>query len=86
MPIPGTSNTPIFNGQYSQDFLSKIELHGSAAGISDKNLLVDYIYDYSTDEPKSEIRYLPEFDREKSGKLWSDVKAMLIALYGHSHV
>ncbi len=84
MPIPGTANAPSFNGRYPRDFLSKIELHGRAAGIVDKDLLVDYIYDYSTDDTKAQIRYLPEFDREVIGKTWADAKTMLIALYGSS--
>ncbi len=84
MPIPGTSNAPLFNGRYPRDFIAKIELHGAAAGILSKDLLVDYIYDYSTDEVKAEIRFLPEFNKEKSGKVWVDAKAMLVALYGTS--
>ncbi len=84
MPIPGTTNAPSFNGRYPRDFLSKIELHGRAAGITDKDLLVDYIYDYSDDDTKAQIRYLPEFDREVGNKTWADAKNMLIALYGSS--
>ena len=84
MPIPGTANAPSFNGRYPWDFLLKIELHGRAAGIVDKDLLVDYIYDYSTDDTKAQIRYLPEFDQEVTGKTWADAKTMLIALYGSS--
>ena len=82
MPIPGTSNVPLFNGRYSRDFLAKIEFHRAAAGIISKDLLVDYIYDYSTDEVKAKIWFLPEFNKGKLGKVWVEVKAMLVALYG----
>ncbi|KAJ7782932.1 hypothetical protein B0H16DRAFT_1709763 [Mycena metata] len=62
MPIPGTVNTPYFNGKYLSDFLLILVQHGSNAGIQDLDDLVPYIVQYSSDEVKDIIRYTPEFD------------------------
>ncbi|KAJ7118332.1 hypothetical protein C8R44DRAFT_790584 [Mycena epipterygia] len=62
MPIPGTQNAPYFNGKYLSDSLAIVVQHGANAGITDLDLLVPYILQYSSDRVKDYIRYSPEFD------------------------
>ncbi|KAG7087072.1 hypothetical protein E1B28_013054 [Marasmius oreades] len=82
MPIPGTQNAPHFNGKFATDFLNRILLHGKAAGFmdTDRNMLVDYIYHYSSDLIKESICYLPEFDIELPNKTWQAAVEQLTSM------
>ena len=82
MPIPRMANAPYFDGRYINDFLQLIVQHGSTAGTTDLDTLVTYILQYSSDDVKDTIRYMPEFDDDVAGKKWDDAKKMLIVLYG----
>ncbi|KAJ7078163.1 hypothetical protein B0H15DRAFT_789135 [Mycena belliarum] len=84
MPIPRTPNAPYFNGKYLSDFLTVLIQHGANAGITDLDLLVPYILQYSSDEVKDLIRYLPEFDPDESGKTFKKAKESLQLLYGQA--
>ncbi|KAJ7810398.1 hypothetical protein B0H13DRAFT_1621122, partial [Mycena leptocephala] len=84
MPIPRTQNAPLFNGRYVNDFLSLIAQHGANAGITNKDELVPYILQYSSDRVKDMIRYDPAFDPDVAGKTWKDAKAGLTMLFGHA--
>lgn len=84
MPIPRTPNAPYFNGKYITDFLTVLIQHGANAGITDMNLLVLYILQYSSDEVKDLIRYMPEFDPDATGKTYNKAKDALMLLYGQA--
>ncbi|KAJ7244539.1 hypothetical protein C8J57DRAFT_1525011 [Mycena rebaudengoi] len=84
MPIPRTPQAPHFNGKYVTDFLTLITQHGVNAGISNKDELVPYIVQYSSDQVKDLIRYLPQFDPDETGKTWVKAKEELTLLYGHA--
>ncbi|SJL10028.1 uncharacterized protein ARMOST_13410 [Armillaria ostoyae] len=81
MPIPGTANAPRFNGRFTKDYLGLIVQHGTSAGITDKDDLVDYIYRYSSDEVKEVIRYVPELDIDEKSKTWAAAETKLLQLY-----
>ncbi len=81
MPIPGTANAPRFNGRFTKDYLGLIVQHGTSAGITDKDDLVDYIYQYSSDEVKEVIRYIPELDIDEKSKTWATAETKLLQLY-----
>jgi hypothetical protein len=82
MPIPRTANAPYFNGTYVTDFLSLVTQHATNAGITDFDNVVSYIYQYSSDEVKDIIRYMPEFDPDVTNKTWNNAKTALVALFG----
>lgn len=82
MPIPGTSEAPRFDGHYLAYFLEDLELHFARASITDEDRQVNYITRYSTEAIRKRIMYLPELDRNKTGKKWEDAKATLLDLYG----
>ncbi|KAJ6474126.1 hypothetical protein C8R45DRAFT_1160278 [Mycena sanguinolenta] len=84
MPIPGTANAPYFNGKYPSDFLEVLVQHGANAGITDLDNLVPYIVQYSSDEVKDLIRYMPEFDPDETGKTYAAAKTQLLLLFGQS--
>ncbi|KAJ7934114.1 hypothetical protein B0H13DRAFT_1591810 [Mycena leptocephala] len=84
MPSARSSGAPRFDGKEVTAFLTSIVQHGVNAGITDLDNLVPYILQYSNDEVRTLIRYMPEFDPEKIGKTWSRAKAQLLLLYGHS--
>ncbi|KAJ7355170.1 hypothetical protein DFH08DRAFT_1051912 [Mycena albidolilacea] len=81
MPIAGTANAPHFNGKYLTDFLTVLVQHGANAGITDLDRLVPYILQYSSDEVKDLIRYLPEFDPDEPNKTFPAAKTQLRLLY-----
>ncbi|KAF9021315.1 hypothetical protein BDZ89DRAFT_1138066 [Hymenopellis radicata] len=82
MPIPGTVGAPRYNGRFTDDFLDIVSSHGSNAGISNKDALVDYILRYSSDEVKEQLRFLPEFDKDEAGRTWDKAVEVLKELYG----
>ncbi|KAJ3792196.1 hypothetical protein GGU11DRAFT_750380 [Lentinula aff. detonsa] len=82
MPIPRTRDAPHFNGRYIGDFLNRIVQHGTYAGITNTDELVNYIVEYSSDKVKDLILYMAEFDPEVQGKTWKEAKAALYSLYG----
>lgn len=82
MPIPGTQNAPYFNGKYLTDFLAIVVQHGANAGITDLDLLVPYILQYSSDRVKDYIRYSPEFDPDVPNKTFQAAKETLQLLFG----
>ncbi|KAJ6614192.1 hypothetical protein B0H10DRAFT_2221501 [Mycena sp. CBHHK59/15] len=79
MPIPRTPNPPYFNGKYLTDFLTVLVQHGVNAEITDADAdaLVLYILQYSSDEVKDLIRYVPEFDPDEPSKTWRAAKETL---------
>ncbi|RDX41197.1 hypothetical protein OH76DRAFT_1502747 [Lentinus brumalis] len=82
MPIPGMSDAPKFDGHYLSDFLEDLELHFARAGVTDEDRQVNYITRYSTDKIRKQIGSLPELDRSKTNKTWSEAKAVLKEFYG----
>ncbi|KAF8150345.1 hypothetical protein K438DRAFT_439636 [Mycena galopus ATCC 62051] len=84
MPIPGTANAPYFNGKYLTDFLTVLIQHGANTGITDLDRLVPYILQYSSDEVKDLIRYMPEFDPDEPGKTFTVAKTQLQLLFGQA--
>ncbi|KAJ7722484.1 hypothetical protein DFH07DRAFT_971908 [Mycena maculata] len=84
MPIPRTTNAPLFNGKFVTDFLSLLTQHGANAGITDLDDLVPYIVQYSSDEVKDLIHYLPEFDPDETTKTYKAAKDALMLLYGQA--
>ncbi|KAJ7256978.1 hypothetical protein C8J57DRAFT_1074640, partial [Mycena rebaudengoi] len=84
IPIPRTPTAPYFNGKYVADFLAILGQHGANAGITDLDNLVPYILQYSSDEVKDLIRYLPEFDPDEADKTWKKAKECLQLLYGQA--
>ncbi|KAK6977851.1 hypothetical protein R3P38DRAFT_2580997, partial [Favolaschia claudopus] len=84
MPIAGTTNAPYFNGKYLADFLEVLTQHGINAGITDLDLLVPYMLQYSSEEVKDLIRYTKEFDPEIPNKKYSEAKAQLLLLFGQA--
>ncbi|KAJ3963981.1 hypothetical protein EV361DRAFT_981801 [Lentinula raphanica] len=83
MPIARTRDAPFFNGRYIEAFLNRILQHGVNAGILDKNELVKYIIEYSSDQVKDLILYMDEFDLEGNVS-WDAAKEALNTLYGSS--
>ncbi|KAJ7075388.1 hypothetical protein B0H15DRAFT_791897 [Mycena belliarum] len=86
VPMPSSRSTgaPRFDGKEVTSFLTSIVQHGANAGITDADDLVPYIVQYSTDDVRTLIRYMPEFDPEVVGKTWNAAKSQLMLLYGHS--
>ncbi|KAJ7301936.1 hypothetical protein DFH08DRAFT_723663 [Mycena albidolilacea] len=79
-----SSSAPRFEGKEVTSFLTSIVQHGANAGISDKDQLVSFILDYSTEDVRKLIRFMPEFDPEVTGKTWNKAKKQLELLYGHA--
>ncbi|KAJ7700799.1 hypothetical protein B0H17DRAFT_1128654 [Mycena rosella] len=86
VPMPSTrsAGAPRFEGKEVTSFLTSIVQHGANAGITDADDLVPYIVQYSSDDVRTLIRYMPEFDPEVAGKTWNAAKSQLMLLYGHS--
>ena len=84
MPVPGTDRAPLFTGDSVRHFLQVLIELGANVGIPNRNDLVPYILRYSSNEVKSIIQYLPEFDRDIPNKKWSLAEATLILIYGSS--
>ncbi|KAF8902987.1 hypothetical protein CPB85DRAFT_1438533 [Mucidula mucida] len=82
MPIAGDVGAPRYNGRHLNDFLKAIVQHGKRAGIDNKDALVDWILTYCSDEVKSRIRFLPEFDEDEPNRTWAAAKTILERLYG----
>ncbi|KAE9401200.1 hypothetical protein BT96DRAFT_992253 [Gymnopus androsaceus JB14] len=83
MPIPCTTKTQFFNGQYIEDFLNQIVLHASQAGETDLDKMVKYLMDYSSNQVKDIIIYMDEFDLDKLATLkWKSAKdSCIVWLY-----
>ena len=64
MPIPRSEAAPHYNGKYLDDFLSRVEQHGRNAGITNKDNLVTYIFQYCSDAVKDVIRLTTEFSKD----------------------
>ncbi|KAJ7189275.1 hypothetical protein C8R46DRAFT_878033 [Mycena filopes] len=85
MPASRASHAPRFDGKEVTAFLTSIIQHGSNAGITNKDQLVPYILQYSSDDVRNLIRYMPEFDPEATaGKTWDAAKDQLMLLFGQS--
>ncbi|KAJ6571441.1 hypothetical protein B0H19DRAFT_988062 [Mycena capillaripes] len=86
VPMPSARSTaaPRFDGKEVTAYLTSIAQHGANAGITDLDNLVPYILQYASDDVRNLVRYMPEFDPEKTGKTWNAAKAQLMLLYGHS--
>ncbi|KAF8145889.1 hypothetical protein K438DRAFT_1991352 [Mycena galopus ATCC 62051] len=78
MPSSRSASAPRFEGKEVTSFLTSIVQHGANAGITDLNKLVSYILEYSTEDVKQLIRFMPEFDPEVSGKFLSQIAVPLI--------
>ncbi|THU94478.1 hypothetical protein K435DRAFT_860525 [Dendrothele bispora CBS 962.96] len=81
MPIPGAPGAPVFNGDRASDFLVLLEQLGTQAGITDKDLLVEWIVRYSTIDVRDTIQWMEEFDPEEDEKTWDDACECLKNLY-----
>ncbi|KAJ3727164.1 hypothetical protein C8R42DRAFT_602890 [Lentinula raphanica] len=81
MPVPGMPDAPKFEGKDAREFLEQIEAHGSRAGITDNNKLVDFIVRYSSRSIKTDIRFIPEFDPDVEDKTWEAAKKMLLQMF-----
>ncbi|THU81528.1 hypothetical protein K435DRAFT_873242 [Dendrothele bispora CBS 962.96] len=81
MPIPGAPGAPVFNGHRASDFLVLVEQLGTQAGITDKNLLVEWIVRYSTVDVRDTIQWMEQFDPEEEEKTWEDASECLKSLY-----
>jgi hypothetical protein len=44
------------------------------AGIADKDQLISFILNYSTESVRKLIRFMPEFDPKVTGKTWEKAK------------
>ncbi|KAJ8079736.1 hypothetical protein PM082_016558 [Marasmius tenuissimus] len=64
----------------------RIKLHGEAAVITDHDKLVNYIYQYSSDQVKEYIRYIPDFDVEVETKTWTAASTMLKSMFASTDV
>ncbi|KAJ6509574.1 hypothetical protein DFH09DRAFT_942565 [Mycena vulgaris] len=84
MPSARSPGAPRFDGREVTSFLASIIQHGANAGVVNPNELIPYILQYSSDDVRSLIRYMPEFDPEKTGKTWTAAKSQLMLLYGSS--
>ncbi|KAJ6576251.1 hypothetical protein B0H10DRAFT_2443872 [Mycena sp. CBHHK59/15] len=84
MPSGRSPGAPRFDGMEVTSFLASIIQHGANAGIINPNDLVSYILQYSSDDVRALIRYMPEFDAETSGKTWTAAKSQLMLLYSYS--
>ncbi|KAJ3718869.1 hypothetical protein C8R42DRAFT_560380, partial [Lentinula raphanica] len=81
MPVPGMPDAPKFEGKDAREFLEQIEAHGSRAGITDQDKLVDFIVRYSSRGIKTDIRFIPEFDPDIENKTWEAAKKMLLQMF-----
>ncbi|KAF9061632.1 hypothetical protein BDP27DRAFT_1428753 [Rhodocollybia butyracea] len=81
MPVPGTTNAPLFEGKDTERYLKKIVRHGDGAGITDKDSLVDYILDYCSVEVYEILRFDPEFDPEVANRTWKKASDRLMRLF-----
>ncbi|KAJ3752460.1 hypothetical protein EV360DRAFT_88726 [Lentinula raphanica] len=81
MPVPGMPDAPKFEGKDAREFLEQIEAHGSRAGITENNKLVDFIVRYSSRSIKTDIRFIPEFDPDVEDKTWDAAKKMLLQMF-----
>ncbi|KAJ3832459.1 hypothetical protein F5878DRAFT_646766 [Lentinula raphanica] len=81
MPVPGMPDAPKFEGKDAREFLEQIEAHGSRAGITDNDKLVDFIVRYSSRSIKTDIRFIPEFDPDVEDKTWEAAKKMLLQMF-----
>ncbi|THU77126.1 hypothetical protein K435DRAFT_878238 [Dendrothele bispora CBS 962.96] len=81
MPIPGSSQAPKFDRKNAKQFLDTLARHGQAAGITNKDELVDYIYYYSSEQVQDSIQFLKEFDLDEKERKWDAAKAKLIAMF-----
>ncbi|THV01501.1 hypothetical protein K435DRAFT_655246 [Dendrothele bispora CBS 962.96] len=81
MPIPGASGAPVFNGDRASDFLVLVEQLGTQAGITDKDLLVEWIVRYSTIDVHDTIQWMEQFDPDEDDKTWEAAAECLKSLY-----
>ncbi len=83
MPIPRTSEAPIFSGCNLSEFMNTVQYLLSSAKIDDEDTRVNYLMRYSTNAIRQEIGHLPELDRSRTGKSWEEAKTVLHDFYGH---
>ncbi|THV01745.1 hypothetical protein K435DRAFT_853437 [Dendrothele bispora CBS 962.96] len=81
MPIPGAPGAPVFNGDRASDFLVLVEQLGTQAGITDKDLLVEWIVRYSTIDVRDTIQWMEQFDPDEDDKTWDAAVECLKSLY-----
>ncbi|KAJ7618807.1 hypothetical protein B0H17DRAFT_1219895 [Mycena rosella] len=77
MPIPRTPGVPYFDRDGVRTFLSLILQHGSNAGITYPDVLVDYIV-------RTVIQYVPEIDVDEPNRTWAAAHEQMLLLYGSS--
>lgn len=79
MPIPRTVGAPLFDGKYIRDFISVLERHGEAAGLTNDQLPKN-VLQYCSEDVKKVIRWSEELE----GDSWPKAKEFLLDLYGSS--
>ncbi|PIL30702.1 hypothetical protein GSI_06870 [Ganoderma sinense ZZ0214-1] len=82
MPIPNTAEAPKFDGHYIADFLEDISMHLARVQVTDEDVQIGWILRYCTPAVRDRIRFLPEMDRDTTGKTWAQAKTALLELYG----
>ncbi|THV03257.1 hypothetical protein K435DRAFT_791964 [Dendrothele bispora CBS 962.96] len=81
MPIPGALGAPVFNGDHASDFLVLVEQLGMQAGITDKDLLVEWIVCYPIIDIHDTIQWMKQFDPDEAKKTWEAATKCLKSLY-----
>ncbi|KAJ7736788.1 hypothetical protein DFH07DRAFT_966771 [Mycena maculata] len=69
LPIPRTSEAPMFDGSGLTEFLSILKQHGACAGLTDDEL-TPYILQYCTEDVKRVLRYSKEL--KPTAKDWAE--------------
>ncbi len=82
MPIAGDVGAPRYNGRHLNNFLKTIVQHRKYAGIDNKDALVNWILTYCSNEVKSRIQFLTEFNKDEPNRTWAAAKTILERLYG----
>ncbi|KAJ7226835.1 hypothetical protein GGX14DRAFT_555422 [Mycena pura] len=85
MPIPRSEAAPHYNGKYLDDFLARVEQHGHNAGITNKDELVTYIFQYCSDAVKDVIRSTSKFSKDNLFPSWDLAHTLLQLYYGAIH-
>ncbi len=70
-----------FNDCFTKDYLRLIVQHETSTRITDKDNLINYIYQYSFNEVEEVIYYVPELDIDEKSKTWAAAETKLLQLY-----
>ncbi|KAJ7357883.1 hypothetical protein DFH08DRAFT_953090 [Mycena albidolilacea] len=79
LPIPRTSEAPMFDGKRLMEFMSILRQHGLRAGIS-RDDLVPYILQYCTEDVKNVLRHSPEL--KPGAHDWAAAEEEMRSFYG----